>query len=126
MAASIKRMVELAEEIRSIAAAWKPVDPVTDRPSAVAAIEGYALLPQVVGPIADAFRVMHQTAQESYPFRPVVTNLVEAAAQAQGAVVAAAELIAPTARAAHRQDIEDLGDPRKAMWDYEANRGQAA
>jgi hypothetical protein len=111
-------MLESADEMVAIATRWDPA-------GMLPVLDAHKLLPDVLRRVADAVKILHRHAQERYPLNPVVVELIEAVHRHQMLTAAAAEEIAPTARALHRREIEALADPRNAMWDVGANQ-QAA
>ena len=111
----IQRMQACADEILNIAQKM-------DSHSAMEIIKWYGQWPQVLDTLDKAWRAMHSKAAERYSFHAPILDLIESVARNQTATTKAAEVIAPTATRLHRDDIADLYDAKKSMWDQSANR----
>ena len=108
------QMQEAADLIYQVATRWEPE-------GMLEVLEAYKGWPDLLNRLGEAWAIMHRKAQEQYPLKPVVVELIEAVQRHQQMTAAAAEEIAPTARALHRDQIEALTDQRNAMWDVRAN-----
>lgn len=116
VAATMRRLLDLAEQMQQIAVGYGP-------DGMLEVIDDYDGLPGVLDAVAKAIGIFHGKAEESYPFKPVIIELIAATHRHQIATARAADEITPTARALHRQEIEDLEDAKKAMWDHARNKG---
>lgn len=113
---------EAADQIVATLTRWEPV-------GMMEVLDAYRMWPDVLRRLGEAWEILHRKAADGpagYPLHPVVLELVEGVARHQRLTAAAAEEIAPTAHALHREQIEALDDPRKAMWDHRANRDRSA
>lgn len=108
------QMQEAGDQIYAIVQRWEPE-------GMLEVLEAYKGWPDLLHRLGEAWGIMHRKAQESYPLNPVVVELIEAVQRHQQMTAAAAEEIAPTARALHQREIEALADKRNAMWDVRAN-----
>lgn len=106
---------EMAAEIQQIIRKYYPE-------GMVEVLAAYDLWPRALVALGDAWREWHNRAAERYPLSPVVIQLIEAVAKNQKRTAEAAAEIAPAIRSLHRQELDNLEDPRKAMWDHRANR----
>ena len=113
------RMVEAADMIYRDVQSWEPE-------GMLEVLEAYRHWPDVLHRLSEAWTLMHRKALDEFPLKPVVVELIEAVQRHQHMTAAAAEEIAPTARAVHRDQIDALDNPRNAMWDVRANRDSAA
>lgn len=113
-ASPIRVMLEATEQINRACQAWEPA-------GMLEVLAVYDQWPTVLEELTKAWAAMHTKAQAEFPLKPVVVALVEGVHRAQRTTAAAAEQIAPTARAVHRDKLDALEDPRNAMWDLRAN-----
>jgi len=112
---AMTRMLDLIET--DMAAIARNYDPA----GMLDVIDEYARWPDVQRALSKVWEIMHAKAEEYYPLKPAAAGLVAAIGKHQIAVANAAEVIAPTIRSLHRQQIEALDDSRNAMWDHRAN-----
>lgn len=113
------QMQEMADQMVAVATRWEPE-------GMLEVLDAYRHLPDVLHRVAEAWKIMHRKAQAEYPVKAVIVELIEAVQRTQELTANAAEEIAPTAHALHRDQIEALEDKRNAMWDYRANKDRAA
>lgn len=113
--------MEAADQIVAQLTRWEPE-------GMLEVLHAYRYWPDVLRRLEEAWAILHRKATDGlhgYPLHPAVLELVEAVARHQRLTAAAAEEIAPTAHALHREQIEALEDPRQAMWDHRANRDRS-
>jgi hypothetical protein len=112
---------EAADQIVAILTRWEPE-------GMLEVLYAYRHWPDALNRLVEAWAILHRKATNGlagYPLHPAVTDLIESVSRHQRLTATAAEEIAPTAHALHREQIEALEDPRKAMWDHRANRDRS-
>jgi len=116
MAATMRRLLDLAEQMQAIAAQYDPE-------GMLEVVDDYRQLPEVLDGFASALRVFHGKAEESYPLKPIIVELIGSTARHQVATARAADEIYPAIITLHREQLEELEDAKAAMWDHSRNKG---
>lgn len=117
----VRRLIELAEEMRGVAARIEPPEGAVELITAE-----YTRLPELFRALAAVVTTYHVQQTETTPLHPRVMEAIAALARVQETCAQAAEAIPPLALRLHAEEIERQNDPRQAMWDLRANRGRAA